>query len=328
MKKIFIFVKIFVLLSLFGTLASPVAADSEPVHVKVAFTNYSLSNIYELLGLDKGIFRKHGVDLEVVRFVKGGPEAAAATVSGQVDMGSFGTPILMMIAKNVPIKIVVSPVVKGLSYALVGAKNIEKIEDLRGKTIVTGLVGSGSRQSTMKILNGHGLTEKDVVLVAAGINIDPVALLSSGQVDAVQVTTYPDVLRIVNQGAGHLLAEAQDYYGDYQHSYIFATDDFIKNHPETIVNYIKALRETYDYSLSHVDELVDKASEFINLDKKDIQAAYEKDFKRWELSLAVNLKGVENAVKILQELGEMDSDVVFDEKKFIDDRFLKEAKLP
>jgi ABC-type nitrate/sulfonate/bicarbonate transport system substrate-binding protein len=211
-----------------------------------------------------------------------------------------------------------------MAFELIVRDGIEKVEDLRGKTVATGGLGGGQHQSLLKILAAHGLTEQDLKVIASG-GADFTMILGSGQVDGVEANVI-DRIRIENEGYGHLLAKASDYYKDYQHSYIYATDAFINAHPEAITNFLKAHRETMRYALDHIDEVVELAKEIVNLKEEVLRAYYEDVFADWDLTFDIDVPGVANAVEILKELGEIENNVVFNEAAWIDDRFLKESQ--
>jgi NitT/TauT family transport system substrate-binding protein len=304
-----------------GSLWTNAAAAGKPVKIRFANLAYGLDSIYHELAIDKGIFAKYGIDLQVINFARGGPEAAAGVASGQVDMGSFGTPILTAISKGIPIKVVAAPPVKKIGFILVARQDIKSVSDLKGKTVATGALGGGNHQSLLKIIYAHGLTDKDVKIVATG-GVDEELILKSGRVEAVQASGVV-VNKLVKDGAGHILAKAEDYYGHYQHSYVFATEALIKNNPEAIRNFLKASREEYQYGKDHLDELVAYAKKKITLDADLIRDYYVTNIQDWDLSFAVDIEGTANAVKILKELDEIDKNVNFDPKTWLDLRFLK-----
>ena len=101
-------------------------------------------------------------------FIRGGAEAMAGVASGGIDMGTFGTPILIGIAAGLPIKIVGSPPQKRQSFELVARKGINSVKELKGKVVTSGALGGGSHESLLKILHDNGLTENDVGVVATG----------------------------------------------------------------------------------------------------------------------------------------------------------------
>ena len=198
------------------------------------------------LAIEKGIFTKHGIDLQVVNFAKGGAEATAGVASGQVDMGSYGTPILTGISKGLPIKIVASPPNKRIDFVLVATNDIKSVQDLKGKTVATGALGGGNHQSFLKILAGNGVKDSEVKVVSTG-GTDAFMILTSGKVAAVE-TNLDVAIRAEKTGTGHVLAESQDYYPNYQHSYVFATNKLIETNPEAIRNFLAATREAYEYA--------------------------------------------------------------------------------
>lgn len=304
--------------------ASPAVESNKPQEtVKIRFANLAvgLASAYHELGIEQGIFSKYGIDLQIVNFTKGGAEATAGVVSGQVDMGSYGTPILTGISKGVGMKIVASPPVKENPFYLVARQGINSVEELRGKTVATGAFGGGNHQSLVKILEHNGLKESDVKVVATG-GADEYMILQSGKTDAVE-TSEPVVSRLVADGIGTVLEKAANVYGDYQHSYVFATTDFIDKHPEAVRNFLKASRESHEYARDNFEELVAKGSTLVKMDENVIREFYKADIAQWDLSFEVNVTGAANAVKIIQDLGEIDKSVNFDPDTWIDSSFLE-----
>ncbi|MNL49006.1 hypothetical protein D3C87_1719070 [compost metagenome] len=59
------------------------------------------------------------------------------------------------------------------------------------------------------------------------------------------------------------------------------------------------------------------------MDEKTIREFYKSDIAQWDLSFKVNVTGTANALKIIQGLGEIDKNVVFDPATWIDSSFLE-----
>jgi len=291
------------------------------VTIRLANLAVGISSMPQQMALEKGIFEKHGIDLKVINFVKGGPEATAGVASGQVDMGSYGSPIIIGIAKGLPIKIVASPPNKRIDFVLVSTNAIKKVTDLKGKTVATGALGGGIHQSFLKILAAHGMSEKDVKIIATG-GTDAYMILTSGKVAAVQ-TNLEVAIRAELEGTGHLLAEASKYYQNYQHSFVFATIKLIETNPQAIRNFLKASREAYQYAKAHQEELVAYTVKKLNMDERVAREYWKRTIPKWDLSFKIDIPGTEGALKTLQELKEVEPNVVFDQDRFIDLRFTK-----
>src|SRR5512145_2140022 len=78
----------------FAALSVPVKAQSklERLHVGYSAQAGSLAPIW--ITKDAGIFKKHGLDVELL-FIPGGPTAAAALLSGEVPITVVGGPAVI-----------------------------------------------------------------------------------------------------------------------------------------------------------------------------------------------------------------------------------------
>jgi NitT/TauT family transport system substrate-binding protein len=294
------------------------------VHLRLA--NLGVASGPQEMAIERGVFAHHGIDLEVVHFIRGGAEATVGAASGQVDMGEYGSPILIGIASGLHLKIVGAPPVKTNGFELVARKGIESVKDLRGKTVAAGALGNGTYEATIKILHDSGLTDSDVNLVTGnGVAAD--LILRSGRVDAV-ITTGLIRLKLVDEGHANLIARASDYFGHYEHSYIYATDGFIQAHPEAVHNFLLATREAWTYAKDHREELVEFAAKGQHVKKEIARAYYDEMIPQWDLSLNVDREGMANAVRILQELKEIRPNATFDLNSWLDLRFLDDASHP
>jgi hypothetical protein len=78
-----------------------------------------------------------------------------------------------------------------LHIAVASDSNIEKIEDLVGKTICTQSKGNAAYKMTWKVLDAYGITEKDVTMNYVGFS-DAADLIKDGHADAAcYMSTYP-----------------------------------------------------------------------------------------------------------------------------------------
>src|SRR5918912_2462798 len=99
------------------------------------------------LGRRGGIFKKHGLDLEIL-YTQAGPESIQALIAGSVDIATaagvsaaFGT-----FAKGAPIRIISSEVIGApdLYWYVPANSPVRKIEDLNDRTVAYSLTGSSS----------------------------------------------------------------------------------------------------------------------------------------------------------------------------------------
>jgi len=92
---------------------------------------------------EAGIFKRHGVDIEVISFA-GGPRVQQALAAGSIDVGIGSGPELAFVAKGAP-EIAVAAIADA-PYSVVLAiprdSAIRTAEDLKGKTISISSKGS------------------------------------------------------------------------------------------------------------------------------------------------------------------------------------------
>jgi len=287
-------------------LVANVAADEAKLtHLRYGNLGASTSNIYQYLALEKGIYRKYGLDIEMAEFMHGGPEAVAAAASGQVNIGSAGTPVLAAISRGMPIRVIGSPPRRGQLFVLVGRVNVKSIESLKGQQVGISSVGGGSAQALEMIIKAHGLRAEDVKLIAFGTGPNGYISLKSGQI-AAAVLAEPYVSKAELDGVGKVLAEAEKYYGHYQHSYVFAPQKFIKENPGAIRAFFKADLEALRYARAHPAELFAIGKKKLGLEDAVLKAALAKEISHWEENQSVDVQGLLNAVQKVQEAGDID----------------------
>jgi NitT/TauT family transport system substrate-binding protein len=308
-----------------SSLTGAFPANAQLTKIKFGDLGASTENLYQYLAVEKGIYGKYGIDLDLVEFLQGGPELTAAAASGQIDMGSVGTPVLVAISRGLPIRVVGSPPRKGQPFILVGRPEAKEISDLRGKMLGISSVGGGSSQALKRILKAHGIGESDITTIAFGTGPNGYLSLKSGKL-AAAVLAEPFATKAELDGVGHILAEAETYFDHYQHSYIFASRKFIKDHPEAITAYFRATSEALDYAKTHQDELVAFGHKRLALDETLLKAVFAKQIPKWNASGAIDNEGLFNAVRIVQELGDINKTYRPDIDQIIDTRFIDERR--
>src|SRR5438067_3399501 len=115
------------------------------------------------LGKRGGIFKKHGLDLEIL-YTQAGPESIQALIAGSVDIATasgvqaaFGT-----FGKGAPIRIISSEIIGSPDlYWYVPTKSpIRTIDDFNGKTVAYSLAGSSSHAGLLALIAQYKLTAK------------------------------------------------------------------------------------------------------------------------------------------------------------------------
>ncbi len=185
-----------ILLLLLGSTA-PVSAQSHDKAI-IAHTSESISLAPLLFGIEKGFYRKEGVDLDF-RILRTDLASAAMVGSREVDyMYSAGT-ALRVAARGLPIK-VVAYTLKNILFYLMAQPSIKTIPELRGKKIAVALPSDTGGLATKATLKAFGLDpEKDVTYIAIGAASTRLAAMEARSIEA-SIMPVPWNIRMKQSG--------------------------------------------------------------------------------------------------------------------------------
>jgi NitT/TauT family transport system substrate-binding protein len=161
------------------------------------------------IGQQVGIFKKHGLELEVF-YTSGGGETQQAIISGSAEIGvSPGTlGVLGAYGRGAPIRIIAAEATGTAEYYFVRSESpLTKFQDARPETTLAySTNGSGTHITALRFMKDYGFQAK---LVATGNVPATFTSVMSGQVD-IGFSTPPFGLEAQEQGKIRILALAND----------------------------------------------------------------------------------------------------------------------
>src|SRR5215203_5740348 len=160
------------------------------------------------LGTKAGIFKKHGLELEMV-YTSGSGETLQPVISGSVDLGlAVGTlGAISAFAKGAPVRIIAAEATGAADFWFVKASSpIKTLKDLNGRTIAYSTSGSSTESIVRAFINEFKLTAKPT---ATG---NPSTTLTTVMTDQVDVgwAAPPFGLKEIEEGKIHVVAKATD----------------------------------------------------------------------------------------------------------------------
>lgn len=254
-----------------GGVLSAQAADT-----KVAIGISGWTGFAPLTLADKaGIFKKHGLDVDVKMIPQSSRHLAVASGTIQCAATTVETYISWN-AAGVPIKQIVQLDKSYGADGLATRSDITSIKDLKGKTIAVDAPGTSPYFLLAWMLDKNGLTMKDVHLAT----LSPQAAAQSfvaGQNDA--AVTYEPYLSVIrNQPkSGKILATTLDY--PMVMDTLGCTPTFLKEHPQAA----KALVASYYDALDMIKQQPDKSNEIMGAAVKSTgkEFAESASYLRW-----------------------------------------------
>ena len=260
------------------------------------------------VGIDKGIFKKNGVDVEAVDF-GGAPRLAQGLISNAVDMGLGSGPDMANIVKGAPIKAVGASAGAPMELTItVGSKsNINTLADLKGRGVSVSQVGSltGWLVSTLSAQQGWG--RDGIKLVIMNPMSAVLAALISNQVDGITVD-LSTALKLQSEGHGKLLVKFGDYIKDFHLYVIFATDDVIAKRPQAVRDFLKGWYQTIAWMKANKTEAVAIAAKVQHVDPKIVAGTYDLMMPVFSTDGHFNPKALAVLSRSFVELGLLDKE--------------------
>jgi NitT/TauT family transport system substrate-binding protein len=280
--------------------AGPVAIPApEKKSLKIGLsTGGEASQYAEFLANQLGYYKSiGGFDSVEVTGLQGDAKAVQALVAGGIDMAVVGVSgAINSQITDTPLKIVsINGVV--LTDMLVCGKDIKSAADVKGKQIAISSFGSTAHGSTLLLLQGLGLTDKDVTLTQVGNQDARLAAVKSGAVACAPI----DLGRkqeITDAGLNNLIDNKNPDL-PWGRSGLAVTKQFAEQNPNTVLAAVASALAAQNYAFTNPDDTATKFAEYSQSDPADAKAVID-DFLTWgNRSMGWSDAAFENPKKVL-----------------------------
>jgi NitT/TauT family transport system substrate-binding protein len=204
-----------------------------------------------------GFWAEAGVNAQTTKF-NSGPDEIEALAAGKLDIAYIGPGALWSAVAGKATVIAVDSL-SNADALVADPSKVPNLKALAGKKIGYPKGTSGEMILDLALARA-GLSSKDVDLVPMDQNLIPTAYLS-GQID-VAVPFPPGVAQILAQSkSSKVIASDQDFQPQYVFPEVWvASPALVKQHPQAVVDFLKAFDMANDWRKSHVSEAVSLAA--------------------------------------------------------------------
>jgi NitT/TauT family transport system substrate-binding protein len=217
------------------------------------------------LGVKAGIFKKYGLDLELI-YTSGSGETLQPVIAGAVDFGvAVGTAgAISAFAKGAPVRIIGAEATGAADYWYVKASSpIKTLKDTDGKTIAYSTNGASTHSVVLAFVKENNLKAKPT---PTGNPSSTLIAVMTDQVD-VGWAAPPYGLKEMDEGQIRLLARATDaamVRGQTIRTIITNVDTLAKR-KDVVARFMQAYRETIDYMYSNDPRVLKDYAEFARI---------------------------------------------------------------
>lgn len=260
-------------------------------------------------GIEQGIFAAEGLDLSM-QVVFGGPELAAAFDTGDISIGSLGSPSgIPAMAVGKRFRIIASGCRQKPHMFLGVRKDIRTYPELKGKRIGLLSIGSCPSWIVRKMLAYHGLQpDTDVTLVPL-LDDYPriIEFMQHGRIDAC-LATEPNLSIGEDKDVLNIWGAAYDarYLPQFQWIVRVANLDLIEQDPDLIEAVLRGCRLSAHHAKDNIDAFSAFVARYYETSLRTAQRAMHRELPLYQLDCELDMTGLQNSVDMLYELGGID----------------------
>ena len=307
-----------------SVLFFPSAHAQEKKNLRVVFVSLSWNaQLPFRIAHHRGFFKEQGLAVEPI-FVRGGPIAITALISGNVDFASIGgaQAAIRSKAKGLDLNII-SSLSNYTNYTVIGSKENKRLEDLRGK--IVGITGAGTFSDfTIRLyLKRNNIDpDKDVALRAIGQTVVRAGALEKGLIAAAPFSAE-DAVKLLDKGFP-MIVNLNEALRVPQSVYV-TRGEMLEKYPETTKRFLKAVILGMQFAKHNKQEAIKIGfAAGLQGDPYVINRAYDLFSPGYAADLSVAWDGIQIMLDDDIRTGLVDKNFTLD--RVIDDRILKQAQ--
>jgi NitT/TauT family transport system substrate-binding protein len=307
----------------FGVAIAALAPRAQAETITVTHWGGQFYGVPYAVAMDKGFFKKNGVDVTGILTAAGGGTAVRNTLAGGIPFGEVSlAAAVQAINAGQKLIIIAAGVLTVADQMWVVKKDspLSGIKDLVGKQIAYTAPGSVSNMVILMALKANGITAQQVKLVPAGDLGANLSAVGSGAVDAgfLDELVYAQNKELVKP----LFMVRDTMDPKMMQTVMITTADYARANPDIVKGLIAARREGLVYALAHPDEAADITAKAYNNPKVYLFRAHMRELIKenyWSEG-QFDYPAMNHMVEGLQITGQIKGDV--DWPKYVDTSYL------
>jgi NitT/TauT family transport system substrate-binding protein len=292
--------------------------------VRIGLSSFTPINAAVWIAEEKGLFKKYGIDPEVILIGGASAGGVSSLIAGDVQfLAGAGGAVVSAGLNGADVVMIASIVNRGVQRVM-ARSDIKKPEDLRGRRVGVTRLGAASHLVLLMMLRAWGMTAADVQTMQIGSSPAMMAALEKGGIDAA-VLTEPTFFFAEDQGY-RVLADLADMDIYYLHSMIDTTRGYIRTHRDVALRFLRGYIEGIAFFKNNRKESIEVLAKKLRTAPSQTKylershALYSSGY--FENTPYVSLRGVNT---LLEFLGKDNPKArTADPRSFIDNSLVKE----
>ena len=314
---------ILILLSSIVTVAASVRAQDQ---IRMGLSSVSALHSAVWVAEQKGLFRKYGIDPEVIVTGQGAATGISALLANDIQVvASAGDALVASTLQGADTVMIAGVVNKGLQR-IMARSEIKTPTELKGKKIGVTRIGAVSHSVLLMMLPRWKMSVNDVQVMQLGSSPNMLAALDRGGIDAA-VLTIPSMFVAEDRGY-RVLVDMGDTDIYYLHTMIATTRNYVKSSRDRVTRFLKGYLEGLAFVKQNKKESIDIVRKKLQLgaeQTKNLERSIELlNAKYYESVPYPSLRGVETVLGFVEKDNPKAKSA--DPKSFVDDSLLREIE--
>jgi len=298
-------------------------AGAQPLQkIRIGYPSSSSRQAQLWLAKDEGLFRKYGLDVELI-FLRGGQVAIQALTGGDPPIVTIGNVIIANLQGH---DIVLVGSVENSSDQSVFARpgTATQMEQLKGKRFGISGFGSATHNAALILFKRYNLEpNKDVILVPTGTGPDRLAAMGAARIDATFFNPS-EVPQALKAGLVEIIQMA-DIGFEVQGSGLATSRSYIKTNRQIVNAALKAYIEGIYYVFANKGPTLKSLARYMRTnDQEVLEYSYQHYLKRTPKKPYPTMKGIQNLVDM--SVAQLPQAKSARPEQFVDLSFLQELE--
>jgi NitT/TauT family transport system substrate-binding protein len=250
-----------------------------------------------------GLFKKYDLDFQLV-YISSGAMVTAAMLSGDGEVAiTGGESIIRVFAQGVTEFVFIASAKNTLTHSIVARPEIKSPEDLKGKKLGLTRLGGNSQYFVIQALRKYGMGPTDLNFIQTGGQVENLAALLNGAVDAATMTGPSGGAKAVSQGFRYVVY-GPDLHIPFAAATLVTRRSSLRTRGPVIDKFVRVMAEAVKIMFTD-KELTYKvlAKQLRISDRKVLDTAYDEEIKVMEPRLEFKTEAFQ---AILDETAKVD----------------------
>lgn len=303
--------------------ASPCLAQ-EKVRFPIGESSKTLSYGPLWVAGKMGFFEREGLEVPIVT-MRGSPLTIQALTADSIYVANATVDTLISAYEKGADITMIGGLINGLGLSMIGGKAYKSYADLRGTTIGTQTLTSGTGFALRLVLKAHGLEyPRDYALLNIGSAPDRYRALTSGQISSAPVGVPLDL--VAKQQGFNIIGYFADDQPNFQFNVYIVKRSWAEKNRPLVVRFMKAMASTMRWMLDNREAACAYLTKEMAISLEHCRYASEFNWNKriWDRNADLNVEGVRTLIKITAEQGIL-KEPLPEPAKYMDPSYLKQA---